>query len=445
MSIAEPATARLDQEATQVGSVFVSNYPPYSFWNAESVPKAKEALGQPPRPDATLGLYLHIPFCRRRCKFCYFRVFIDKNSDEVRDYLDSMAAEVERYSQMPAVAGRPLRFIYFGGGTPSYISAKQLGSLVTRLKAALPWDQAEEVAFECEPGTLTRTKLEVIREIGVTRLSLGVENFNDEILRENGRAHESVEIDRVRPWISELDFRQLNIDLIAGMVGETWDTWRETVDRTIAYEPDSVTLYQMELPFNTVYSKGVLEGGDGQEFASWSLKREWHAYAFEKFEEAGYEAWSAYTVLKTDRKPRPRFVYADAVWHGSDMIGAGVSSFSQMSGVHYQNFDRWSDYLEAAGGDGLPIARAFVTTPEERLTRELILSLKTGRADRAYFLDKFGVDPLDVFDGPLKKLCEQGMLKVEDDEIRLSRAGLLRVDQLLPEFYDPQYRDSRYT
>jgi len=445
MSIAEPATARLDLEATHVGSVFVSNYPPYSFWNAESVPAAKEVLARPPEAGATLGLYLHIPFCRRRCKFCYFRVFIDKNSDEVRDYLDTMAAEVELYSRLPAVEGRPLRFVYFGGGTPSYISAKQLAALVTRLKAAIPWDQTEEVAFECEPGTLTRSKLEVIREIGVTRLSLGVENFNDEILRENGRAHESAEIERVRPWIRELDFRQLNIDLIAGMVGESWDTWRETVDRAIGYDPESVTLYQMELPFNTLYSKGVLGGASAQEFASWSVKREWHAYAFERLEEAGYEAWSAYTMLKRGRKPRPRFVYADAVWHGSDMIGAGVSSFSQMSGVHYQNFDRWHDYLEAAGGDELPIARAFATSPQERLTRELILLMKTGHVERAYFLDKFGADVVEIFKEPLEKLREQGMLEIHDDEIRLRREGLLRVDQLLPEFYNPDYRDSRYT
>jgi len=208
-----------------------------------------------------------------------------------------------------------------------------------------------------------------------------------------------------------------------------------------------VTIYQMELPWNTVYSKGVLRGEGGVEFASWSQKREWHAYAIEQLEAAGYEAWSAYTVLKSSRRPRPRFVYADSVWHGSDMVGAGVSAFSHIGGVHFQNLDRWDDYLARAGGDGaeLPIARAFVTTPDERLTRELILQMKTGRVERAYFRRKFGVDPLERFGEPLRKLESQELLEIGEDEIRYTPGGLLRVDQLLPEFYDPQYRDSRYT
>ena len=120
----------------------------------------------------------------------------------------------------------------------------------------MPWDSAEEVAFECEPGTLTQGKLEAIKEIGVTRLSLGVENLNDDILAENGRAHLSKEVYRVTPWIAELEFDQVNIDLIAGMVGETWDSWRDTVKRTIDLNPDSITVYQMELPFNTTLLKG---------------------------------------------------------------------------------------------------------------------------------------------------------------------------------------------
>ncbi|MEE2777089.1 MAG: coproporphyrinogen-III oxidase family protein, partial [Acidobacteriota bacterium] len=426
---------RLDEVAAQIGRVFVSNKPPYSQWDAESVPMAHDALQRPGDPSILLGLYVHIPFCRKRCKFCYFRVLTDKNSEQIRTYLDLVGAEAERYSSMPAVAGRPLHFVYFGGGTPSYLSAEQLSGLAQRLQGAISWDTAAEVAFECEPGTLTRTKLEAIRSIGVTRLSLGIENFDDEVLRINGRAHVSTEIDRVRPWIRDLDFSQLNIDLIAGMLGESWESWKQTVARTIEYEPDSVTLYQLELPFNTVFSRDVMKGESEAKFAGWSLKRDWHAYAFAEFEAAGYERWSAYTVLKSDRKPRPRFVYADSVWHGSDMIGAGVSSFSHVGGVHFQNRDRWDDYL-ATAGDELPIARAFVTTPEERCTRELILHLKTGTADLSYFSEKFGCDVTEAYTVALGSLHDDGLAEVRDGRLVLTDEALLRVDQLLPRFYD---------
>ena len=211
----EPATTIGTPTDTDVGSVFVSNYPPYSFWTEDAILAARHALESPPAEGADLGLYLHIPFCRKRCKFCYFRVYTDKNSSDIESYLDAMVREVELFADEPAVAGRPLKFIYFGGGTPSYISARHLTGLARRLKDLVPWDGAKEVTFECEPGTLKRNRLETIRDIVVSRLSLGIENFNDAILAENGRAHVSKEIFEVLPWIAELCFHQLNVDLIA--------------------------------------------------------------------------------------------------------------------------------------------------------------------------------------------------------------------------------------
>jgi len=236
---------------TEVGSYFISNYPPFSQWSADEL-EAVEAAFQSPPADVPLGLYLHIPFCRKRCKFCYFKVLIDKNSQEVERYLAALTREIELVSQLPVMGGRPFRFVYFGGGTPSFLSSRQLTRLVDRLRANISWDQAEEVTFECEPGTLSETKVHTLRELGVTRLSLGVEHFDDDILRDNGRAHESAEIDKAWPWIESAGFYNVNIDLIAGMVGDTDDKWRYAVKRSLEMAPDSVTIYQMELPFNTV-------------------------------------------------------------------------------------------------------------------------------------------------------------------------------------------------
>ena len=435
--------ARKSPGETEVGSVFVSNYPPYGVWQRDMVPEAEKALQSPPAAGATLGLYVHIPFCRLRCKFCYFKVYTDKDSAQVAEYLKALAGEIEMYGDLPAVAGRPLKFIYFGGGTPSFISSRQLRTLVARIKAAIPWSGAEEISFECEPGTLTRSKLAAIRDIGVTRLSLGVEHFDDGILKQNGRAHLSAEIDRCMPWIDALGFDQLNIDLIAGMVGETWETWKTAVARTIALDPDSVTIYQMELPYNTVYSRDLRGGAMRQPVAGWEQKREWHDYAIETMAAAGYEINSAYTMVKKGTR-RP-FVYRDAVWHGTDMIGAGVASFSHMSGVHFQNVAEWGAYLAAVRDGRLPIDRAFRTSRAERLVRELILQLKLGRITAAYFRDKFGVDILEKFRPAFDRLEKRGMLSRTRAAVELSRPGLLQVDSLLPEFYAASYRKARYT
>jgi len=156
------------QTKTEVGNYFVSNYPPFSQWKPEHIPEVIGALNNPPRVEEALGLYLHIPFCRKRCKFCYFKVYTDKNASQIETYLDALIKENEIYSRTPALQGRQLRFAYFGGGTPSYISEKQLQRLVEGLNRHVSWQNAEEVTFECEPGTIRKSKLETITEIEVT-------------------------------------------------------------------------------------------------------------------------------------------------------------------------------------------------------------------------------------------------------------------------------------
>src|SRR5258706_6921921 len=139
------------QEKTGLGNYFVANYPPFSYWKSAYLPEAKAVLNASPASDAPLGLYLHIPFCRKRCKFCYFRVYTDKNARDVEVYTDALVKEVSLYARAPVVGDRPWKFVYFGGGTPSYLSASQLRALFERLRPVKPWDDADEVACECAP------------------------------------------------------------------------------------------------------------------------------------------------------------------------------------------------------------------------------------------------------------------------------------------------------
>jgi oxygen-independent coproporphyrinogen-3 oxidase len=436
----------LDDE-TEVGSYFVATYPPFSVWSAEAVARdAEPALHTPPAADVPLGMYLHIPFCRKRCHFCYFRVYTDRNAQEVNSYLDVVAREWELYTGLPAIAGRPLNFIYFGGGTPSFLSTRQLEGLVSRLTAKTPWSAAEEITFECEPGTLTEAKLTAIRGIGVTRLSLGIENFDDHILEVNGRAHRSPEVFRAYDYARSLDFPQINIDLIAGMLGETDENWRRCIEQTLALQPDSITIYQMELPFNTTISGNLLKntGRFEEKVASWPTKRRWVREAFEAFEAAGYHVRSAYTVVKNPASTR--FVYTDRLWQGADMVGLGVASFGHINRVHIQNRDTWESYAEAVDRGEIPLSRAYRPTDEERMIREFILQLKRGALRPSYFTSTYGVDVLTRFREPLESLKASGYLREADaSSIALTRDGLLRVDGLLKRFFRPEHAGIRYT
>lgn len=427
------------EEETKGGSYFVSNYPPYGAWSPNHVGEALSALERQPAPGTPLGVYLHIPFCRKRCKFCYFKVYTDKDASEIQAYLDAAIRELKLYAGKPFIGGRKPKFVYFGGGTPSYLSSTQLTGLVREMQALLPWDEAEEVAFECEPGTLTEKKLRVIKDLGVTRLSLGVENFDDEILQTNGRAHVSKEIFRAYDFLQSLNFAQVNIDLIAGMVGETDENWRKCIAKTIEMSPDSVTIYQMEVPYNTKIFKEMLdEGKDTAPVANWKTKRAWVDYAFNELEQAGYTITSAYTAVKDPRKTK--FLYRDLLWTGADLVGVGVASFSHVGGVHYQNEADVGPYLARVNKGQFPTYRALKPTEEERMIRELILQMKLGRVEPAYFANKFSVNLGERFAAPVHKLSGEGYLHANADGWSLSRSGLLQVDRLLPEFFLPEHR-----
>jgi len=443
-TITSTSTAPVFQKETTAGNYFVSNYPPFSFWKPALVPELEAAMDRPPRADTPLGVYVHIPFCRKRCHFCYFKVYTDKDSAAIRGYLEAMLREFRMYATRPFIGERKPRFVYFGGGTPSYLSVDQLKQLFGGLQRELTWNEVEEVTFECEPGTLTDHKLKAIRELGVTRLSLGVENFDDRILEINGRAHHSKEIMRAYEYARSVGFPQINIDLIAGMLEETEENWRECVRRALAMAPDSITVYEMEIPYNTtIYQRMKSEGKLVAPVADWETKRRWVHEAFEAFERAGYAVASAYTAVRD--KERTRFVYRDRLWSGSDLLSVGVASFGHIGGTHYQNHHDFDPYVGALEAGRLPVYRALTPTAEERFIREFILQLKLGRVSRAYFVRKFGIDPVEQCQEGVRRLVDWGYLTVDGDALRLSREGLLQVDRLLQEFFLPEHRSGRYS
>ncbi len=428
---------------TEVGSYFISNYPPFSLWEKERVDLVEQVMAKPPT-DVPLGLYLHIPFCRKRCKFCYFKVFTDVNAKEIEHYVSALCREIELVSQQPVMGDRPFRFVYFGGGTPSYLSSRQLTSLVDRLRANINWDRAEEVTFECEPGTLQENKVKTLRELGITRLSLGVENFTDSILEENGRAHLSKQVYQAWDWIQTADFPNVNIDLISGMVGESTENWEYNIQKTIELSPDSVTIYQMELPFNTVYSKDILGNKIETPVADWKSKRQWLNYAYDQLMAAGYHISSGYTLVKDPDKVN--FSYRDNLWQGSDLLATGIASFGHVSGIHYQNKAGMDEYKSDLLEHGkLPLGRAMQPTKHQLLVREMILLLKKGYLERSYFKNKFQIDIVEQWPEQWQQHVDDGFATITDQRIELTREGLLRVDALLPVFFESDHQGIRYT
>ena len=440
-------------EELQVGNYFVAAYPPFSAWQPEQVPTLHEALNsvdgreEKHAQERALGIYVHVPFCQKKCAYCYYLSYIDQNARVVDHYLETLVNEMALYASFPSVQGRNVSFVYFGGGTPSILSSSQFQSLADGLTGSLEWQNPggcpTEVTFECAPRSVREDFLDTLRDNGVTRVSMGVQSFDDQLLQLNGRIHLRKDVLRAYTLIQKAGFASLNMDLMAGLMGESWQSWRESIRRVIELSPDSVTLYQTEVPHNTQLYRDIIRGQLQAEMVPWAEKRRRVDYGFDQLEAAGYTIVSAYTAVKDPQK-HP-FLYQDRLWHGADMLGLGVASFGYFGGVHYQNAATLESYEQEVERGALPVQRAFLLRAQDRLVREFILQLKLGVVSLDEFREKFGVELTLEFAGPLQAMMAEGFLICADDEVRLTREGLLRVDALLPCFYDPEYRNIRYT
>jgi len=433
----------LDRPEPEVGNYFVSTYPPFSCWTEGAVDAYRRRLALPPASgDVPLGLYVHVPFCVERCQYCYYLSHDDK-SGEIDGYLEVLADEWARYASAPAVADRPLRFVYFGGGTPSILSVTRLRSLARALQRSGSWADAREISFECAPKSVTADKARALRELGVTRLSLGVQQLDDAVLAANGRVHLTADVERAYESIRLGGFDVVNLDLMVGLVGETDESFFTSLERVIGLRPESVTIYQLEIPLNTPLYRSLRAAALAQPPASWDVKHARLTAAMARLEVAGYTIRSAYSAV-LDRARHP-FVYQDAQYHGADLVGIGASAFSHLSGVNQQNLASLAAYLDAGARDQPPFWRAYELSARERLVRELILQLKLGGVERRYFRKKFKADVLESFAEPLGEARRRGWLAIEDQAVTVTREGLVRVDRWLPAFYLPEHQNVRYS
>lgn len=230
------------------------------------------------------------------------------------------------------------------------------------------------------------------------------------------------------------------------MVGETWENWRENVRRTLELSPESVTIYQMELPFNTVYSKGLLETKQESSVATWQTKRDWVRFAFEEFQSAGYSISSAYTVVKDPSKVN--FSYRDNLWR-ADLLATGLASFRRPEFTN--KACKYQQYINILLEENrLPLGRAYQPSPLQCLIREMILQMKKGYLDVGYFNTKYEDSIVDRWQSEWNDLVREGFANmIEGDDGRVTRIeltmdGLLCVDGLLPRFFEENLRGTLY-
>lgn len=365
--------------------------------------------------------YVHIPFCTQICYYCDFSKVFIKNQP-VDAYLEHLIQETRSYE-----IGK-LRTLYIGGGTPTALSAQQLAYLLTELPKVMDLSEVEEFTIEANPGDLDPDKIAVLKESQVNRVSLGVQTFDNKMLKKIGRSHQEQDIyDNIRN-LKQAGFDNISIDLIYALPGQTMDQVKENVAKAIDLDIPHMSLYSLILENHTVFMNRMRRGK--LPLPKEELEAEMFEYIIEELEKAGFEHYEISNFSKPGFESRHNLVY----WDNAEYYGLGAGASGYVDGIRYKNHGPIRHYLEAVEAGKARITEEHLTL-EEKMEEELFLGLrkKTG-VSKARFEEKFGISFDQRYGQVVASLTEQGLLVPDDKQVRMTKRGLFLGDTVAEKF-----------
>lgn len=375
----------------------------------------------------TVALYVHIPFCSGICKYCHYLKVAGARRQQIDDYLKALSTELHLYMQL---VGRRLRAasIYVGGGTPGILDPEQIEMLFSSIYAAVDAVDGCEISFEMHPETVTVERLTKLKSLGVNRISMGVETFDDQILSEENRRHTSEDALRAYRLLEDHGPGSINIDLIYGLEGQTAETWEHDLDYISKLKPPSFCAYHLRIREGT--RTFVQFNSNPQAFASENDVLLMHVMTFERMREIDYFQPIVDWFV---RSPGSMHRYQDHNWRSTDttpLVGTGASAYSYIAGSQYYNHSDIGAYTRALEQGELPIWRGIWLDQEESLRRSIVLGgLKIG-IPRQQFSEIYGEDPYHVFRGLFDRLATAGAVTIDDASINLTYLGALFADEI---------------
>ena len=365
--------------------------------------------------------YVHIPFCTQICYYCDFSKVFIKNQP-VDAYLEHLIQETRSYE-----IGK-LRTLYIGGGTPTALSAQQLAYLLTELPKVMDLSEVEEFTIEANPGDLDPDKIAVLKKSQVNRVSLGVQTFDNKMLKKIGRSHQEQDIyDNIR-HLKQAGFDNISIDLIYALPGQTMDQVKENVAKAIDLDIPHMSLYSLILENHTVFMNRMRRGK--LPLPKEELEAEMFEYIIEELEKAGFEHYEISNFSKPGFESRHNLVY----WDNAEYYGLGAGASGYVDGIRYKNHGPIRHYLEAVKAGKARITEEHLTL-EEKMEEELFLGLrKKSGVSKARFEEKFGVSFDQRYGQVVASLTEQGLLVPDDKQVRMTKRGLFLGDTVAEKF-----------
>ena len=365
--------------------------------------------------------YVHIPFCTQICYYCDFSKVFIKNQP-VDAYLEHLIQETRSYE-----IGK-LRTLYIGGGTPTALSAQQLAYLLTELPKVMDLSEVEEFTIEANPGDLDPDKIAVLKDSKVNRVSLGVQTFDNKMLKKIGRSHQEQDIyDNIR-HLKQAGFDNISIDLIYALPGQTMDQVKENVAKAIDLDIPHMSLYSLILENHTVFMNRMRRGK--LPLPKEELEAEMFEYIIDELEKAGFEHYEISNFSKPGFESRHNLVY----WDNAEYYGLGAGASGYVDGIRYKNHGPIRHYLEAIEAGKARITEEHLTL-EEKMEEELFLGLrKKSGVSKARFEEKFGVSFDQRYGQVVASLTEQGLLVPDDKQVRMTKRGLFLGDTVAEKF-----------
>lgn len=373
-----------------------------------------------------LGLYIHIPFCVKKCAYCDFLSW--KGSDEEREaYVQALEKEISSYSEF--AKDYRVSTVFFGGGTPSVLEGEQTERILKKIRDTFRVEKDAEITLEMNPGTAQKEKLLLYRELGINRLSIGLQSVKNENLKLLGRIHTYGDFLDSYRMAREAGFDNISADLISSLPGQTLEEWKEELEILQETPLEHISVYQLIIEKGTEFYEKY---GEHEELLpDVETSREIYLWTGKYLKEHGFEQYEISNYARPSRKSRHNLRY----WERKDYLGLGLGAASMVHNIRMSNTRDWEKYIE--GTQNPKRLREEVEFLEEPRQMEEFMFLglrKTEGVSRKEFRRIFGRDLDMVYEKALQKHLENGMLEASKDRIRLSQAGILVSNQVLSDF-----------
>ena len=361
-----------------------------------------------------IGIYIHIPFCKKKCDYCDFISFSDKDK-KIEEYINAIIKEIGQQKIKSKITT-----IYIGGGTPSYIDSKLIKEIIAEIKKKNV-DSNAEITIEVNPGTITKNKLEDYKEVGINRLSIGLQVTQNELLKQIGRIHDFEQFLETYKMARKLGFNNINIDLMLGLPNQRIKDLRESLEKIIELNPEHVSVYSLIVEEGTPISNKIKLGE--LTLPEEDLERNMYWYVKNTLELNGYRHYEISNFAKPGYESRHNM----NCWNQKEYIGIGIAAHSYRDITRYSNTEDLSEYIKNVKNGHFERNRIIHEIQKEDDTKReyMILGLRQiNGISISKFKERFGENPIYTFRNELKKLTEEKLIIIDDNNIKLSNKGL---------------------